>query len=122
MSCGVVLITFGRRRSAMRLEITHTVKATNYQAFIDSYKETLAVDREKNPGHKEPRVLVTLFGELNRVRIEFEMETTDIAFQTWMENGFRSMIEWTPEEPALWQELSEKLETAWLQDVDVSAV
>ncbi len=50
------------------------------------------------------------------------METTDIAFQTWMENGFRSMIEWTPEEPALWQELSEKLETAWLQDVDVSAV
>ena len=105
----------------MRLEITHTVKATNYQAFIDSYKETLAVDREKHPGHKEPRVLVTLFGELNRVRIEFEVETTDTMFQDWMEGGFRSMIEWTPEEPALWQELSEKLETAWLQDVDVSA-
>ena len=31
----------------MRLEITHTVKATNYKAFIDSYKETVAVDREK---------------------------------------------------------------------------
>ena len=106
----------------MRFEITHTVKATNYQAFIDSYKETVAVDREKNPGHKEPRVLVTLFGELNRVRIEFEVEKTDIMFQDWMEGGFRSMIEYTPEEPALWQELSEKLETAWLQDVDVSAV
>jgi hypothetical protein len=53
--------------------------------------------------------------------IEFEVETTDTMFQDWMENGFRSMIEWTPEEPALYQELSEKLETAWLQDVDVSA-
>ena len=105
----------------MRLEITHTVKATNYKAFIDSYKETLAGDRKTLPGHKEPRVLVTLFGELNRVRIEFEVETTDTMFQDWMEGGFRSMIEWTPEEPALWQELSEKLETAWLQDVDVSA-
>ena len=105
----------------MRLEITHTVKATNYKAFIDSYKKTLAEDRKTRPDHKEPRVLVTLFGELNRVRIEFEMEKTDIVFQDWMENGFRSMIEWTPEEPALWQELSEKLETAWLQDVDISA-
>ena len=65
---------------------------------------------------------MTLFGELNRVRIEFEMDKTDIAFQDWIERGFRSMIEYTPEEPALWQELSEKLETAWLQDVDVSAV
>jgi hypothetical protein len=106
----------------MRLEITHTVKATNYKAFIDSYKKTLAEDRKTRPDHKEPRVLVTLFGELNRVRIEFEMEKTDTAFQDWMEGGFRSMIEYTPEEPALWQELSEKLETAWLQDVDVSAV
>jgi len=106
----------------MRLEITHTVKATNYKAFIDSYKKTLAEDRKTRPDHKEPRVLVTLFGELNRVRIEFEVETTDTMFQDWMENGFRSMIEWTPEEPALYQELSEKLETAWLQDVDVSAV
>ena len=106
----------------MRLEITHTVKATNYKAFIDSYKETVAEDRKIRPDHKEPRVLVTLFGELNRVRIEFEMDKTDIAFQDWMEGGFRSMIEWTPEEPALWQELSENLETAWLQDVDVSAV
>jgi hypothetical protein len=105
----------------MRLEITHTVKATNYKAFIDSYKKTLAEDRKTRPDHKEPRVLVTLFGELNRVRIEFEVETTDTMFQDWMEGGFRSMIEWTPEEPALWQELSEKLETAWLQDVDVSA-
>ena len=105
----------------MRLEITHTVKATNYKAFIDSYKKTLAEDRKTRPDHKEPRVLVTLFGELNRVRIEFEVETTDTMFQDWMENGFRSMIEWTPEEPALYQELSEKLETAWLQDVDVSA-
>ena len=106
----------------MRLEITHTVKATNYKAFIDSYKKTLAEDRKTRPDHKEPRVLVTLFGELNRVRIEFEIEQTDTMFQDWMEGGFRSMIEWTPEEPALWQELSEKLETAWLQDVDVSAV
>jgi len=105
----------------MRLEITHTVKATNYKAFIDSYTKALAEDRKTLPGHKEPRVLVTLFGELNRVRIEFEVETTDTMFQDWMEGGFRSMIEWTPEEPALWQELSEKLETAWLQDVDVSA-
>ena len=106
----------------MRLEITHTVKATNYKAFIDSYTKALAEDRKTLPSHKEPRVLVTLFGELNRVRIEFEVETTDTMFQDWMENGFRSMIEWTPEEPALYQELSEKLETAWLQDVDVSAV
>ncbi len=105
----------------MRLEITHTVKATNYKAFIDSYTKALAEDRKTLPGHKEPRVLVTLFGELNKVRIEFEVETTDTMFQDWMEGGFRSMIEWTPEEPALWQELSEKLETAWLQDVDVSA-
>jgi hypothetical protein len=106
----------------VRLEITHTVKATNYKAFIDSYKKTLAEDRKTRPDHKEPKVLVTLFGELNRVRIEFEMDKTDIAFQDWIEGGFRSMIEYTPEEPALWQELSEKLETAWLQDVDVSAV
>jgi hypothetical protein len=105
----------------MRLEITHTVKATNYKAFIDSYTKALAEDRKTLPGHKEPRVLVTLFGELNKVRIEFEVETTDTMFQDWMEGGYRSMIEWTPEEPALWQELSEKLETAWLQDVDVSA-
>ena len=105
----------------MRLEITHTVKATNYKAFIDSYTKSLAEDRKTLPGHKEPRVLVTLFGERNKVRIEFEVETTDTMFQDWMQGGFRSMIEWTPEEPALWQELSEKLETAWLQDVDVSA-
>ena len=106
----------------MRLEITHTVKATNYKAFIDSYTKALAEHRKTLPGHKEPRVLVTLFGELNKVRIEFEVETTDTMFQDWMEGGYRSMIEWTPEEPALWQELSEKLETAWLQDVDFSAV
>jgi len=66
----------------MRLEITHTVKATNYKAFIDSYKETVAEDRKIRPDHKEPRVLVTLFGELNRVRIEFEVEKTDIIIQT----------------------------------------
>ena len=40
----------------MRFEITHTVKAVDYQAFMQAYKEALAVDRESQPGHKEPRV------------------------------------------------------------------
>ena len=30
----------------MRFEITHTVKAVDYQAFMQAYKEALAVDRE----------------------------------------------------------------------------
>ena len=105
----------------MRFEITQTGKAVDYQAFMQAYKEALAVDRESQPGHKEPRVLVSLFGELNRVRIEFEFEQTDVAFQTWLTNGCPSMIEGTPDlHHAIFIELSDRVEVAWLRDVDVS--
>ena len=52
----------------MRLEITHTVNATKFADFIQAYKEALTA----NPPHNEPRILVSLFGEINRIRIEFE--------------------------------------------------
>ncbi len=106
----------------MRLEITHTVKATDFEAFLGAYKEALALDRESNPSHKEPRFLVSLFGEINRVRIEFEIEQSDTAFQTWLNNGCPSPIEGEKRLPhSKYQELSEKTEVAWLRDVDVSA-
>ena len=106
----------------MRLEITHTIKAIDYAAFLGAYKEALALDRESNPGHKEPRFLVSLFGELNRVRIEFEIEQSDTAFQTWVNSGYPSMIEGAKDSHhSKFLELSEKTEVAWLRDVDVSA-
>ena len=64
---------------------------------------------------------MSLFGELNRVRIEFEFEQTDVAFQTWMTNGCPSMIEGTPESHHVkFVELSDRVEVAWLRDVNVS--
>ncbi len=77
----------------MRIEITHTVKGTNYAPFIQAFKEALAVDRESNENFKEPRVLVNVFGELNRVRFEYELEQTDSQFQGWLNNGCPSFIE-----------------------------
>ena len=106
----------------MRLEITHTIKAINYHAFLGAYKEALALDRESNPSHKEPRFLVSLFGEINRVRIEFEIEQSDTVFQTWVDNGYPSMIEGEQDSHhSKFLELSDKTGVAWLRDVDVSA-
>tara|TARA_Y100000758_G_scaffold262774_1_gene201481 strand:- start:262 stop:585 length:324 start_codon:yes stop_codon:yes gene_type:complete len=106
----------------MRLEITHTIKAINYHAFLGAYKEALTLDRESNPSHKEPRFLVSLFGEINRVRIEFEIEQSDTVFQTWVDNGYPSMIEGEQDSHhSKFLELSDKTEVAWLRDVDVSA-
>ena len=63
---------------------------------------------------------MSLFGELNRVRIEFEFEQTDVAFQTWLTNGCLSMIEGTPDlHHAKFIGLSDRVEVAWLWDVDV---
>ena len=106
----------------MRIEITHTVKGANYAPMMQAYKEALAVDREKNENFKEPRVLVNVFGELNRVRIEMELEQTDGIFQGWLNNGCPSLIEGihsSGHEKA--HAYSEKMEVAWLQDVNVSA-
>ncbi len=106
----------------MRIEITHTVKGANYAAMMDEFRQALAVDRKKQENFKEPRVLVNVFGELNRVRFEYEIEQTDSHFQGWLNNGFRSMIEGIHghgHEKA--HAYSEKMEVACLQDVDVSA-
>ena len=102
----------------MRLEITHTVNATKFADFIQAYKEALTA----NSPHNEPRILVSLFGEINRIRIEFEFEQDDMPFQSWLERGCPSIIE---EEPKIDQfakmyNLSERVEVALLRDVDVS--
>ena len=100
----------------MRLEITHTVNATKFADFIQAYKEALTA----NPPHNEPRILVSLFGEINRIRIGFEQD--DMPFQSWLGRGCPSIIE---EEPKIDQfapmyNLSEKVEVAWLRDIDLS--
>ena len=106
----------------MRLEVTHTVKAVNYAAFMQAYKDALAVDRESQPAHIEPRVLVTLFGEINKVRIEFEMKQSDMAFQTWLENGCPAFIEGVKDSKhEKIHNLSESVHVSWLKDVDVTA-
>ena len=107
----------------MRIEITHTVKGTNYAPFIQAFKEALAIDRESNENFKEPRVLVNVFGELNRVRFEYELEQTDSQFQGWLNNGCPSFIEGIHghgHEKA--HSYSERMEVAWVRDVDVSSV
>ena len=75
-----------------------------------------------NQPHNEPRVLVSLYGEINRIRIEFEFEQDDMPFQSWLERGCPSIIE---EEPKIDQfakmyNLSERVEVAWLRDIDLS--
>ena len=106
----------------MRLEITHTIRPTDYEAFITKYREALAKDRKSNPEHKEPRVLVSLFGELNRIRIEFELGQTDLAFQNWLKKDCPSMIEgMATADKEQFFGLSEKIEVAWVRDVDVSS-
>ncbi len=44
----------------MRLEIDHTIKATDYAAFMRAYNAALSVDRKSRPDHQEPRVMVTV--------------------------------------------------------------
>ena len=73
-----------------------------------------------NQPHNEPRVLVSLYGEINRIRIEFEQE--DMPFKSWLGRGGPSIIE---EEPTIDQfapmyNLSERVEVAWLRDIDLS--
>ena len=106
----------------MRLEITHTIKASNYTAFIRAYNEALAIDRKSYPGHKEPRVLVSVWGEINRVRIEFEFEISDTAAVNWLDAGCPSGIEQMADHHKGHIELAEKTEVNWVRDVDLSAV
>ena len=56
------------------------------------------------------------------IRIEFEFEQDDMQFQSWLGRGCPSIIE---EEPKIDQfapmyNLSERVEVAWLRDIDLS--
>ena len=103
----------------MRLEIDHTIKASDYTAFMRAYNEALEVDRISRPDHQEPRVMVAVFGQLNRIRIEFEFETPP---QDWIDNGCPSFIEMAAEHYEGFLKLAERTEVRWLKDVDLAAV
>ncbi|MBT4980529.1 MAG: hypothetical protein HOI20_26020 [Gemmatimonadetes bacterium] len=106
----------------MRLEITHTIKCLDYTAFMRAYNEVLEIDRKSHPSHKEPRVMVSVFGELNKIRIEFEGETSDPVFQSWIENDCPSSIETTEEHHERFLKFAERTEVQWLKEVKVAAV
>jgi hypothetical protein len=103
----------------MRFEITHTIKASDYTAFMRAYNEALEVDRKSRPDHQEPRVMVAVFGELNRIRIELEFDTPP---QAWIDNGCPSFIEMADEHYEGFLKLAERTEVQWLKDVDLAAV
>ena len=103
----------------MRLEIDHTIKATDFAAFMRAYNAALSVDRKSRPDHQEPRVMVTVFGELNKIRIEFEFAKPD---QNWIDNGCPSFLEMISEHYEGFMELAERTEVRWLKEVDVAAV
>ena len=106
----------------MRFEITHTIKASDYTAFMRAYNEALGVDRKSRSDHQEPRVMLAVFGELNRIRIEFEFDTPP---QAWIDNGCPSFIEGTEganEHYEGFLKLAERTEVQWLKDADLAAV
>ena len=103
----------------MRFEITHTIKASDYTAFMRAYNEALEVDRKSRSDHQEPRVMVAVFGELNRIRIEFEFDTPP---QAWIDNGCPSFIEGANEHYDGFLKLAERTEVQWLKDADLAAV
>ena len=106
----------------MRFEITHTIKASDYTAFMRAYNEALEVDRKSRSDHQEPRVMVAVFGELNRIRIEFEFDTPP---QAWIDNGCPSFIEGAEganEHYEGFLKLAERTEVQWLKDADLAAV
>ena len=103
----------------MRFEITHTIKASDYTAFMRAYNEALEVDRKSRSDHQEPRVMVAVFGELNRIRIEFEFDTPP---QAWIDNGCPSFIEGPNEHYEGFLKLAERTEVQWLKDADLAAV
>ena len=103
----------------MRFEITHTIKASDYTAFMRAYNEALGVDRKSRSDHQEPRVMVAVFGEINRIRIEFESDTPS---QAWIDNGCPSFIEMAAEHYEGFLKLAERTEVQWLNDVDLAAV
>ena len=102
----------------MRFEITHTIKASDYTAFMRAYNEALGVDRKSRSDHQEPRVMLAVFGELNRIRIEFEFDTLP---QGWIDGGYPSFIEVAEEHWEGFMKLAERTEIRWLKDVDVAA-
>ena len=103
----------------IRVEFDHTVKVRNFSQFIDEYWKAIEVDRGSNPDHKDPRVMVSVWGDLNRVRIEFEMESLP---QNWIDNGYPSYIEWVQniEHYQVFLSLTEKTEVRWLNDIEIS--
>ena len=103
----------------MRLEIDHTIKASDYTAFMRAYNEALEVDRKLRPDHQDPRVMVAVFGQLNRIRIEFDFDTPP---QDWIDNGCPSFIEMAVEHYEGFLKLAERTEVRWLKDVDLAAV
>jgi len=106
----------------MRFEITHTIKASDYTAFMRAYNEALGVDRKSRSDHQEPRVMLAVFGELNRIRIEFEFDTPP---QAWIDNGCPSFIEGAEganEHYEGFLKLAERTEVQWLKDADLAAV
>ena len=106
----------------MRFEITHTIKASDYTAFMRAYNEALGVDRKSRSDHQEPRVMVAVFGELNRIRIEFEFDTPP---QAWIDNGCPSFIEGAEGANGHYEgflKLAERTEVQWLKDADLAAV
>jgi len=81
--------------------------------------EALEVDRKLRPDHQDPRVMVAVFGQLNRIRIEFDFDTPP---QDWIDNGCPSFIEMAVEHYEGFLKLAERTEVRWLKDVDLAAV
>ena len=102
----------------IRVEFDHTVKVSNYKAFVRAYNAALEIDRVSEPTHIEPKIMVTVFGELSKVRIEFEMDSPP---QQWPDGGCPSFVEWAGEHHEGFLKLAERTEVRWLRDVDVSA-
>jgi hypothetical protein len=65
---------------------------------------------------------VSVWGEVNRVRIEFEFEMSDTAAKNWLDNGCPSYIEMLADHHRSYMEMSEKTEVNWVRDVDLSTV
>ena len=84
-----------------------------------AYSKALEVDRKSRPDHQEPRVMVAVFGEINRIRIEFESDTPS---QAWIDNGCPSFIEMAAEHYEGFLKLAERTEVQGLNDVDLAAV
>ncbi len=62
---------------------------------------------------------MAVFGEINRIRIEFESDTPS---QAWIDNGCPSFIEMAAEHYEGFLKLAERTEVQWLNDVDLAAV